>query len=104
MTFATSTYALPYAPAPTSALIRRLQLGSLWLVGAISGFVLIEPAPYEFMIVIAAVLFVATGITLRVGHLPLLLMLIFYNIAYAISLVPVIDFENTARWTAVSCF
>ena len=31
-------------------------------------------------------------------------MLIFYNIGYATSLVPVIDFENTAKWTAVSCF
>jgi hypothetical protein len=104
MTFAASTYAEPYAPAPTPALIRRLQLGSLWLVGAISGFVLIEPAPYEFMIMLAALVFVATGIALRAGHVALLLMLIFYNIGYATSLVPVIDFEDTAKWTAVSCF
>jgi hypothetical protein len=104
MTFATTTYDLTYAPAPTSALIRRLQLGSLWLVGAINGFVLIEPAPYEFMIMLAALVFIATGVALRAGHVALLLMLIFYNIGYATSLVPVIDFEDTAKWTAVSCF
>jgi hypothetical protein len=105
MTFA-STYDPPYAlpRAETPRLIRRVQLGSLWLAGAISGFVLIEPAPYEFMIVLAAILFVATGIALRAGHLALLLMLIFYNIAFATSLVPVIDFQDTAKWTAVSCF
>jgi hypothetical protein len=104
MSFATSTYAPPYAPAPTPALVRRLQLGSLWLVGAINGFVLIEPAPYEFMIMLAALVFIATGVALRAGHVALLLMLIFYNIGYATSLVPVIDFEDTAKWTAVSCF
>jgi O-Antigen ligase len=104
MTFATTTYAPPYAPAPTPALVRRLQLGSLWLVGAVSGFVLIEPAPYEFVVMLSALVFIATGIALRAGHVALLLMLIFYNIGYAISLVPVIDFQDTAKWTAVSSF
>src|SRR5215472_6517345 len=100
-----STYALPYAPPhAASPFIRRLQLGALWVVAAISGFVLIEPAPYEFMIIVAALLFVATGVRLRAGHVPLLLMLIFYNVGFATSLVPVIDEPDTAKWTAVSCF
>ena len=69
MALATSTYDLPYATprAGASPLIVRLQRGSLWLVGAISGFVLIEPAPYEFMIMLAALVFVATGVKLRAG-------------------------------------
>jgi hypothetical protein len=105
MAFATPTYALPSAPPRAAApLIRRLQLGSLWLIGAISGFVMIEPAPYEFMVMLAALLFIATGVTLRAGHVPLILMLIFYNIGFATSLVPVITLEDTAKWTAVSCF
>jgi len=53
------------APPGRGTLIDRLRLGSLWIVGAISGFVLIEPAPYEFMIVLSALLFVATGLKLR---------------------------------------
>ena len=104
------TYVSTYAPAdaapraPASAFIRRLQLGALWLVAAISGFVLIEPAPYEFMIILAALLFVATGVRLRAGHVPLVLMLIFYNVGFATSLVQVVDLPDTAKWTAVSCF
>jgi hypothetical protein len=106
MTIATTTYDLRYPPARTgeNPLVRRLQFGSLWLVGAVSGFVLIEPAPYEFLVVLAALVFIATGVALRAGHVALLLMLIFYNIGYAISLVPVIDFQDTAKWTAVSSF
>jgi hypothetical protein len=100
-----STYALPYAAArATSPFVRRLQLGALWVVAAISGFVLIEPAPYEFMIMLAALIFVATGVKLRAGHVPLVLMLIFYNVGFATSLVPVIELPDTAKWTAVSCF
>jgi hypothetical protein len=82
----------------------RLRLGSLWLIGASSGFVMIEPAPYEFFIVLSLVVFAATGLTLRVGHLPLMFLLIFYNIGFATSLVPVVTLEGTAIWTAVSCF
>ena len=82
----------------------RLRLGSLWLIGASSGFVMIEPAPYEFLIVVSLIVFAMTGLTLRVGHLPLMFLLIFYNIGFATSLVPVVTLEGTAMWTAVSCF
>jgi O-antigen ligase len=85
-------------------LIDRLRLGSLWLVGASSGFVVIEPAPYEFLIMLAMIVFVATGLTLRAGHLSLLFLLIFYNIGFATSLIPVVTLDDTAKWTAVSCF
>src|ERR1700682_3445849 len=106
MTFATSTYDRPYAtPSPSATpFIDKLRLGSLWLVGAISGFVMIEPAPYEFMIMLAALIFVAAGVSMRAGHLPLMWLLIFYNIGFATSLVPVITLDDTAKWTAVSCF
>ena len=86
------------------AFIDRLRLGSLWLVGAISGFVVIEPAPYEFMVMLAAIVFAASGLTIRTGHLALMFGLIFCNIGFATSLVPVIDLPDTARWTAISCF
>jgi hypothetical protein len=101
-------YDAPYAtatrPARANAFVDRLRLGALWLVGAAGGFVMIEPAPYEFLIMLSAILFMATGLTLRAGHLPLMLLLIFYNIGFATSLLPVITLEDTAKWTAVSCF
>ena len=90
--------------AVANPLVDRLRLGSLWLVGASSGFVMIEPAPYEFLIVLSLVIFAVTGLTLRIGHLPLMFLLIFYNIGFATSLVPVVTLESTAMWTAVSCF
>src|SRR5579883_2867159 len=108
MTYATTTsYPLPYAAPPRGgalAFIDKLRLGSFWLVAAISGFVMIEPAPYEFMIIISALIFIATGVRMREGHLPLLLMLVFYNVGFATSLVQVIEQDETARWTAISCF
>jgi hypothetical protein len=84
--------------------IDQLRLGSLWLIGVSGGFVIVEPAPYEFLTILAMIVFLATGLTLRAGHLPLIFLLIFYNIGFATSLMPVITLEDTAKWTAVSCF
>ena len=50
------------------------------------------------------VVFAATGLHLRPAHLPLLLLLIAYNIGYLIGVVPVLTEEGTVMWTAVSCF
>src|SRR4029077_11427386 len=44
------------------------------------------------------------GRKFRAAPLPLTLMLIFYNIGFATSLVPVIELADTAKWTGVSCF
>jgi hypothetical protein len=82
----------------------RLCAGLLWLIGLSSGFVLIEPAPYEFLIAIAILVFAVTGLSVRTAHVPLMLLLILYNVSYAISVVPVIALPDTAKWTAVSCF
>ncbi len=82
----------------------RLQRGLMWLVGFSGGFVIIEPAPYEFLIALAALTFVATGLALRPAHLPLLLLLIVYDAGYLIGVVPVLTAEGTVVWTAVSCF
>jgi O-antigen ligase/polysaccharide polymerase Wzy-like membrane protein len=100
-----ASYAAPTASqAASNAFIDRLRLGAFWLVGASSGFVMIEPAPYEFVIMLSAIIFIATGLTLRGGHLALMLLLIFYNVGFVTSLVPVIELDDTAKWTAVSCF
>src|SRR6202165_973674 len=82
----------------------RLRLGTLWILGGSGVFVMIEPAPYEFLIVLAMIIFAATGVSMRAGHLPLMWLLIFCNIGFATSLIPVIMLDNTAKWTAISCF
>jgi hypothetical protein len=84
--------------------ITRLQRGLMWLIGAAGGIVVVEPAPYEFVVVLAMVVFLATGMPLRAAHIPLLLLLVAYNIGYLIGVVPVLTEEGTVMWTAVSCF
>src|SRR5262249_6206085 len=69
-----------------------------------TGFDRIASAAYEFTIMLAGLIFVATGVRIPAGHVPLILMLIFYNVGFATSLVPVIELPDTAKWTAVSCF
>jgi hypothetical protein len=84
--------------------ITRLQRGLMWLIGAAGGIVVVEPAPNEFVVVLAMVVFLATGMPLRAAHIPLLLLLVAYNIGYLIGVVPVLTEEGTVMWTAVSCF
>jgi hypothetical protein len=84
--------------------IDRLRLGALWIVGVSSGFVMIEPAPYEFLMALTMIIFAATGVSMRVGHVPLMWLLILCNVGFATSLIPVIMLDNTAKWTAISCF
>jgi hypothetical protein len=76
----------------------------MWLVGVSGGVVFIEPAPYEFMVILAMVVFAATGMSIRLAHLPLIFLLIAYNAGYLIGVLPVTDLPDTVQWTAVSMF
>jgi hypothetical protein len=76
----------------------------MWLVGASGGVVFIEPAPYEFMVILAMVVFAAIGLSLRLAHLPLIFLLIAYDAGYLIGVLPVADLPDTVQWTAVSMF
>jgi hypothetical protein len=82
----------------------RLRLGLLWVIAFTSGFVQIEPAPYELFVSVAIVVFAATGLTLRASLLPLLALLLVQNIGYIVSLMPVIELPRTFMWTIVTCF
>jgi hypothetical protein len=88
-------------PPPT---IDRIRLALLWLIGAMSGFVMIEPAPYEFIVALAMFVFFATGLTLRISHLPLALLMAFFSLGCVLSLVPVVSEPKTVQWTVVTCF
>ena len=52
-----------------------LQRALLWLAGASSAIVFIEPSPYELVTLGAAVIFFATGLRLRLDFMPLVLLL-----------------------------
>jgi hypothetical protein len=98
-TLAVRTESLARAPTLT-----RLRRAMMWLVGASGGIVFIEPAPYEFTVILAMVVFAAIGLSLRLSHLPLIFLLIAYNAGYLIGVLPVADLPDTVQWTAVSMF
>lgn len=91
------------APARFALSAERLRLGILWLAGFSGGIVVIEPAPYEFIILLALAAF-APSLRIRATHVPLLVLLTIAVIAYSIGVVPVANREGTVKWTIVTCF
>ena len=73
-----------------------LQRTLVWLVGASGAIVFIEPSPYELVTLVAAVVFFATGLRLRLVFMPLLLLLFLVNLGYSIGALPVIDKSEVA--------
>jgi len=84
--------------------ILALQRALVWLAGASSAIVFIEPSPYELVTLVAAVLFVATGLRLRLVFMPLLLLLVLLNVGYSIGAVPLLDQADVASWIATSWY
>jgi hypothetical protein len=76
----------------------------LWLTGLAGAFVFIEPSPYEFLAIIAALFFVLTGLSLPSALAPLVLVLVTINIGYAIAAVPVSDEPKIVNWVLISVF
>jgi hypothetical protein len=99
---ATAESSFPSVTAPPGVL--ALQRALVWLVGASSAIVFIEPSPYELTTIIATVIFVATGVRLRLVFMPLLLLLILLNVGYSIGAIPFIETSEVANWIATSWY
>jgi hypothetical protein len=82
----------------------RLRLLFLWLIGFAGAFVFVEPSPYELVGLATIFLFALTGLSLRPGLMPLLLLLIGLNVGYAAAMVQVIDQSKPVIWVMVSAF
>ena len=81
-----------------------LQRALVWLVGASSAIVFIEPSPYEFVTLGAAVLFFATGLRLRLVFMPLLALLVLLNIGYSIGAIPLFGESDVLNWIMTSWY
>ena len=81
-----------------------LQRALVWLVGATGAIVFIEPSPYELVTLLAAVLFFATGLRLRLVFMPLLLLVVALNVGYSIGAIPLLDDPNVFSWIATSWY
>ncbi|WP_315769158.1 O-antigen ligase family protein [Bradyrhizobium sp. SZCCHNR2012] len=90
----------PIAPPGIVALQRAL----IWMVGASSAIVFIEPSPYELVTLASASVFIATGVRLRLVLVPLLLLLFLLNLGYTISAIPLLGDSTVATWIATSWY
>ncbi|MCA1453348.1 O-antigen ligase family protein [Bradyrhizobium sp. BRP22] len=97
---ATAGTSLPHA-APG---VLALQRAMVWLAGASSAIVFIEPSPYELVTLTAAVIFFATGLRMRLAFMPLLLALVVLNVGYSIGAIPFLDRPEIATWIATSWY
>ncbi len=92
-----------YAPRLLRS-VERLRGALLWLAGFSGAFVFMEPSPYEVASLLAITVFVLTGMTLRPGLMPLVLMLILYDLGFALSVLQVADQNKPVIWVLVSIY
>ena len=103
MAYAATAEGFPSA-ATSAPRVLALQRALVWLVGASGAIVFIEPSPYELVTLVAAVIFFATGLRLRLVFMPLLLLLFLLNIGYSIGAIPFLDKPEVANWIATSWY
>src|ERR1700710_301265 len=84
--------------------IASLQRALLWSVGAAGAIVFIEPSPYEFATLAATIIFLATGLRLRLVFMPLLILLFLVNIGYSIGASYLMDKAEIANWILTSWY
>jgi hypothetical protein len=89
---------------PAGISVARLRGALLWLTGFAGAFVFIEPSPYEAASLIALFVFAATGLLLRPGLMPLVLLLTLYNIGFSLAAIPVLERPNVAVWVLISWY
>ena len=98
---ATAEISAPVTAAPG---VLALQRALVWLAAASVAVVFVEPSPYELVTLCAFVLFVATGLRLRLVFMPLLLLLVVLNIGYSVGAIPLIDHSEVFSWIVTSWY
>src|SRR3977135_4178616 len=88
----------------TAPRLVALQRALVWLVGASSAIVFIEPSPHELVTLAGTIIFFAPGLRLRLVFMPLLLLLFLINIGYSIGAIPFLDKPEVASWIATSWY
>lgn len=104
MSATTTTAGAAAGGARYTVSIAATERAMLWLTGAVSGIVFIEPSPYEFCVILLMGAFALRGLRLTTIHVPLILLLFAYHVGTAITLVPVLDRDNTLMWTLTGIF
>jgi hypothetical protein len=85
--------------------VERLRLILLWLTGFSGAYVFMEPSPYEVVSLLTMLVFVVTGLALQSALMPLLLLLVLYNIGFSLAVIPLLGGETKpVIWVAVSWY
>ncbi|WP_245429493.1 O-antigen ligase family protein [Mesorhizobium sp. DCY119] len=97
------THELPRA-AVNAKLIALISSGAVGLGVLLSGFVINEPAPYELYMAGLIAIWALFGLRLSRSVVPLLVLLVTFNIGGMISMSQMSDLMNTPLYLAVSLF
>lgn len=81
-----------------------LKRGVLWTYLAVSGFVAIEPSPYELMFPIAALAFADGGTRFDQALAPMIACLLFYDASGFITLIPFFDEKESFNFIFVTLY
>src|SRR6266480_3867491 len=92
------------ASAAAASGVLALQRAMVWLAGASVAIVFVEPSPYELVTVAATVIFIATGLRLRLVFMPLVALLFAINVGYSISAASLMDKPEVVNWIATSWY
>ena len=84
--------------------IESLRRWTLWTYMAVSGFVAIEPSPYEFMFLVALVVFAIGGVRFDKMLAPLIFFLLIYDASGLISLVPFVDEKESFNFIFITIY
>ncbi|HKQ95836.1 MAG TPA: O-antigen ligase family protein [Aestuariivirgaceae bacterium] len=82
----------------------RVQNVALWSLVASSWLLSIEPAPYDYLVLLVLLVFLPGGLAIPRTLLPVCACLLLYNLGGLLSLVPVADDPRSVRFAAVSVF
>ncbi|MEW6639924.1 MAG: O-antigen ligase family protein [Pseudomonadota bacterium] len=91
-------------PAPPVPGVSAVQLALLWLAGISGGIVIIEPSPYELVVVASLAFFAITGLRLRMPFVPLMLFLFLINLGYTICAAYLLDDGKIISWILTSWY
>lgn len=98
-----SPASFPHAASIAHA-AERVRYVLLWLTGFSGAFVFVEPSPYEVLSVLTLVVFAASGMRLAAPLAPLALILIAYNVGFAIAVNRVIAETDAVIWVLISIY
>ena len=84
--------------------VSSLQRGVLWLFVFCGCFALIEPSPYEVMFLVTVFIFLITGLRINSKVVPLIFILLIFNIGGIFSLIPFMDEAPSMRFIAVGIY